>query len=379
MKKLLIIALALLLTLPLTVFVEDTPGGDALVFDGEVFTALFLPDGRVVYVPNKKGNTLARDELRCVDRDGKLLWSCAIPAGMQYWGGPHQLTDGSFALVNTLADGKRYLEIISAQGEHLRSQLLPDEMVPLLVAGARVYGTLQGEKEHQMFQIDLNGQAQPVSFDIIRPNSAVMWAWPKGEGHMLLIRGKASDLEDFTQRTADQALVYLDETGTETLRSAYLFERNLLHGFEPDAAFNQLGGLTALVKDNSGYKPFNTFSIHVYAPLAEVAEDWHYAADALTIKPQLIDQRPDGGYTVWGIGKQAESDSSGFVFRMETDAKGDIQSFSAKQAEGCRMVRYIDNQPHVFYSFGPNSWLAPFDTFPEMEIKVEKLEIDNHG
>lgn len=196
---------------------------------------------------------------------------------------------------------------------------------------------------------------------------------------MLLIRGKASDHEDIAQRTADQALVYLDETGTETLRSAYLFERSLLHGFELDAAFNQLGGLTALVKDNSGDQPFNTFSIHVYAPLAEAAEDWHYALDALTVKPQLIDQRPDGGYTVWGMGKQAESDSSGFVFRMETDAKGDIQSFSAKQAEGCRMVRYIDSQPHVFYSFGPNSWVAPFDALPEMEIKVEKLEIDNHG
>ena len=58
-------------------------------------------------------------------------------------GGPHQLTNGSFALVNTWADGKRYLEIISQKGQHLRSQLLPDEMVPLLVAGDRIYGTLQ--------------------------------------------------------------------------------------------------------------------------------------------------------------------------------------------------------------------------------------------
>lgn len=294
-------------------------------------------------------------------------------------GGPHQLTNGSFALVNTWADGKRYLEIISQKGQHLRSQLLPDEMVPLLVAGDRIYGTLQGEKEHQMFEIDLNGQAQPVTFDVIRPNSAVMWAWLKGKGHMLLIWGKASDNEDFTQRMADQALVYLDENGTETLRSAYLYERNLLHGFEPDAAFNHLGGLTALVKDNSGDKPFNTFAIHVYAPLAEAAEDWHYAADALSIKPQLISQRKDGGYTVWGMGKQAESDSSGFVFRMDTDEIGHIQSFSARQAEGCRMVRYIDSRPFAFYSFGPNSWVAPFDTLPEMEIKVEKLDVDNHG
>ena len=259
-----------------------------------------------------------------MDRDGKLLWSCAI-GWHALLGRSHQLTDGGFALVNTLADGKRYLEIISAQGEHLRSQLLPDEMVPLLVAGARVYGTLQGEKEHQMFQIDLNGQAQPVSFDIIRPNSAVMWAWPKGEGHMLLIRGKASDLEDFTQRTADQALVYLDETGTETLRSAYLFERNLLHGFEPDAAFNQLGGLTALVKDNSGDKPFNTFSIHVYAPLAELRKTGT-TRRMLTIK--LIDRPAARLYRLGD--RQTGGVDSGFVFH-ET-VQGRYQSFSAKQA-----------------------------------------------
>lgn len=76
MKKLLIIALALLLIAPLTAFVEDAPGGAALVFDGEVFTVLFLPDGPVAYVPNKQDSTLARDELRCVDRDG----NCCGPA-----------------------------------------------------------------------------------------------------------------------------------------------------------------------------------------------------------------------------------------------------------------------------------------------------------
>ena len=59
MKKLLIIALALLLTLPLTVFVEDTPGGDALVFDGEVFTALFYPMAGLCTYPTRRATPCA--------------------------------------------------------------------------------------------------------------------------------------------------------------------------------------------------------------------------------------------------------------------------------------------------------------------------------
>lgn len=335
----------------------------------------------MVYMPVKMdGNeTLSEDEVRCVNQNGELLWSCVIPAGRLPWGGPRMLSDGRFGLINARDDGKRYLETISKDGKFLQSQVLPDKLVPLVLAGDAVYGTLQGADEHKMYQIGLDGQAKDIAFDAAHPNATVLWTWPKGEGSILFIVGKVSQEEDLYQRVGPQWLLYLDAQGQPTNRVAWLPNRNLIFGFQYDAALNHLGGLTALGSGNNGKDTQSTFSIHTYAPNEETLTDWYYAINASAVRPQLIDQRPDGGYTVWGSGKMSEDDSSGFVFRMEVDKDGQVQEISGRSAEGCGMVRYLDEQPYVYYSFGPQSWVAPFDALPEMELEVNVLTLDDHG
>ena len=52
---------------------------------------------------------------------------------------------------------------------------------------------------------------------------------------------------------------------------------------------------------------------------------------------------------------------------------------TGRQVEGCKMVSYIDGQPFALYSYGPQSWLAPFDALPEVQLEVQVLTLDDNG
>lgn len=379
LRKLMLIVLLLVLAVAPASFAEEVPRGAVFSADGRVSGALFLPDGRVVYVPVKmEGESyLPDDEVRCVDRHGTLLWSCAIPQGKMSWGGPHSMSDGRFGLVSRRENGANYLEIISEKGEYLHAQALPDGLIPLLVAGDTVYGTLQ-EETYTMFAISTEGQAKPVAFDGIDQNAAAMWAWPKDEGHILMIVGRLSREEDFTKRTGAQWLIYLDALGKATERKASLTNRNYVNGFQFDAALNDVGGLTALSSGRTGENALNIFSIHTYAPKAKPVTDWIYALKALTVRPLLIDRRAEGSYTVWGSGKMTEMDSSGFVFRMDVDESGQVLAVSGRKAEGCSMARYLNGEPYVYSPWGPKWWVAPFDALPDLPLQAERISAVGH-
>lgn len=380
LRKLMLIVLLLMLALAPASLAEEVPGGALFSADGRISGALFLPDGRVVYVPVKmEGDAyLPDDEVRCVDRHGTPLWSCAIPQGKMSWGGPHRMGDGRFGLVSLRENGARYLEIISEKGQHLRSQPLPDGLIPLLLAGDTVYGTRQ-EEEYTMFAINTEGQAEPLAFDGVDKNAVVMRAWPKDGGHILMIVGRLSREEDFTKRTGSQWLVYLDAEGKATERTAWLPGRNYINGFHFDAAMNGFGGLTALGSGEAGEDALNVFSIHAYAPKARPVTDWVYALKASSAHPQLIDRRAEGGYTVWGRGKMTEMDSSGFVFRMDVDESGQVLAVSGRKAEGCNMTRYLDGEPYVYSPWGPKWWVAPFDALPEIPLQAERISAVEYG
>ncbi|MGI6691841.1 MAG: hypothetical protein ACOX63_13520 [Christensenellales bacterium] len=366
MKKLL--AVLLLCLLPACALAEAPPAG-AVLLPRVVDNPLFLPDGRIVLLPAREdgSNILPRDEVRCLDAQGHLLWACPIPPSNHPWGGARLLADGRIALVSQRVEGGRLLDIIAADGGSLISVPLPDDLKPLIPAGDRVYGTLQGE-EYVLYEIGLDGQVQRSMLHATGPNDLLLWAWPRSNGHMLHVIGKLSDAPELDRRTGSQALVYLEADGT-TSRRAVLWDVGFLDGFGRDATPNHMGGLTALVtKDHN-----NTATIWVYnydAAGADPRWQWSYTLDAYSATPQLIDQRADSGYTIWGSGMQNELANSGFVFRLDIDALGNVQALMTRRCTGGWMVRYLNGQPWVYHNWAPQAWVAPFDSLPETNVPL---------
>jgi hypothetical protein len=162
--------------------------------------------------------------------------------------------------------------------------------------------------------------------------------------------------------------VYLEADGT-TSRRAVLWDVGFLDGFGRDATPNHMGGLTALVtKDHK-----NTAAFWVYnydAAGADPRRQWSYTLDAYSATPQLIDQRADSGYTIWGSGMQNELANSGFVFRLDIDALGNVQALMTRRCTGGWMVRYLNGQPWVYHNWAPQAWVAPFDSLPETNVPL---------
>ncbi len=368
MKKLL--AILLLCLLPAWALAEAPPAG-AVLLPQSSDIPLFLADGRIVLLPVRTDgpNTLPRDEVRCLNAQG-LLWACPIPPSNHPWGGARQLHDGRIALVSQRADGRWMLDIIAADGSSLISVPLPDDLKPLIPAGDRVYGTLQGE-EYVLYEIGLDGQVQRSMLHASSPNERVMWAWPRGEGHMLHVITKLRPEESsdkHTKYTGSQTLVYLEADGTAN-RRATLWDVDFLNGFGRDATPNHMGGLTALVTQDHN----DTATIWVYSYDAAGADprwSWSYTLDAHSVTPQLIDQRADSGYTIWGSGMQNELDNSGFVFRLDIDALGNVQALATRRCAGGWMVRYLNGQPWVYHKGLSQASVAPFDSLANADISL---------
>lgn len=352
---------------------QAAPAKKLFTLNGRISSALFLKDGRMVYVPVKmeKDTYLPDDEVLCVDQHGTRLWSCTIPPCRLPRGGPHLMSGGRIGLVCQREDGKRYLEIISAEGRRLSPRPLPLDFKPLLPIGDAVYGTRQEGKALKIHQILPDGQTVHTAFDRVNEDSWLLWAWPKGEGHLLHILGRMSQEDVLSRRTGPQWLIFLDQDGRQiSERTAFLPDVNFLNGFNSDAALNRLGGLTALRADTRTDDTLNRFSILVFGPGAQLVSEWTYTLNASSVRPLLIDERTGGGYTVYGNGKMTEQDNSGFVFRMEVDEKGAVLSCAGKKAEGSHVVRYLNGQPYVFNAWV--SWVAPFDALPSLSLKAKR-------
>ena len=371
MRKLASLILALCLLLPLLAVAGAVPESATLVLDSGVDTALFLPDGRVVYVPWRQsgGESLPNEELRCLDGSGNLLWSLRLPAFRVPWGGLYQLSGSQFALIaEQLADGQRVQHIITSKGELSASKPLPPGLVPIMMAGDQLFGTRQGQEAHQLLEISPDGETRPYMLPEMKDNASLLWAWPRGSGHLMLGIGKLSQEEDFTKRTASQVLVYVDENGRQA-RHAMLEDKRYIDGFSGDAALNDQGGLTALVADYQD-EAYNQFSVVCFDNKGRQAWQRNVSLDCHSVSALIIDQQADGSYTVYGAGQQTELQNAGFVFKLVIDREGSPQAFSARAAQGGWMVRYTNGQPYVFSKWPPQAWLAPFDAMPEIEMQL---------
>lgn len=369
MKKMILFLLMLALLAPAFALAESPPPG-ALVLEGQVSGALFLPDGRVVYVPVQKDgdNYLPEKEMRCVDAAGNLKWVCALPPGKLRWGGPQMLPDGGFGLVMAEGDGRQgVLHLISPEGKLLRSRKMPAGFRPLMLAGDRVYGT---DEAFHLYAVDFDGKASSHQLPALGDQAAVLWTWPRDGGRFVLARGRLSGEEDFTKRRSDQALAFMDQAGAYT-RCALLKDQSAAGGFASDAVLTPQGGITALAKNDDQANRDNEFTLIRFDEKGEQIWRRAYALGALTCRASLLDLNPDGSHTVWGMGKMEELDSSGFVFRLDVDQEGKPLALDARRCPGGTVVRYLEGRPYVHYPWGPKWWAAPFEALPEMEVKLQ--------
>lgn len=367
MKKAILVSLLLVLTL--SVLAGSPPPG-ALVFEGQMSGGLFLPDGRVVYVPVEKDgdNYLPEKQMRCVDAAGDLQWVCALPPGKVWWGGPHALPDGGFGLVMAEGDWHQgVLHLVSEDGKLLRSRKMPGGFRPLMLAGERVYGS---DEEFRLHTIDFEGKATLHQLPVLGDKSIVLWTWQKDGGRFVVARGQMSGEEDITRRKSDQVLLYVDATGAYA-RQAVLKGQRAVGGFRSDAVLNPQGGITALTQNDDNADRGDEFSLISFDEKGELAWRRVYALNALACRPNLLDMNPDGSYTIWGMGKMAELDSSGFVFRLTVDGAGNPMGITARQSPGGRMVRYLEGRAYVNDPWGPQWWVAHFDALPEMEVELK--------
>ena len=367
--KRLFLALLLAVLLPAFALAEAPPEG-ALVLDGQMEGTLFLPDGRVVYVPVKKDGDhfLPSDEMRCVDAGGNLLWASSLPPGKLWWGGPHQLPDGGIGLVMAEGDWRQVdLHLLGPDGQLLHSQKLPGGFRPLMLSGEWVYGTDEGFHLHS---IDFEGKASPHQLPVLGDEAVILWTWPREGGQFVVARRQLSGEEDFAQRRSDQLLLYRDASGAYT-HQAVLKAQSGVGGFLSDAVPLPQGGITALAKNDDHANRDNEFSLISFDEKGQPVWRKVYALDALTCRANLIDLSPDGGYTLWGMGKMAELDSTGFVFRLDVDEKGNPLSLSARHSPGSLMVRYLEGRAYVHNPWGPKSWVAPFEALPETELRLK--------
>lgn len=367
---------ALLLLLPLLAWAlpgaaETLPAGARALCEGAAEGALFLPDGRAVVVPAKRGGgqPLPPDEVRCLDAEGRLLWTCAFPAGRLPWGGPHLLSDGRIAFVTQRAGGARALEILSRDGRREAAVPMPDQLKPLIVSGDRVYGTQEGQDRDTPCVIGLGGRVRraPILHSGL-PDGRVVWSWPRDDGRLLLLRDRLRPADGSGRRVGAQGLALVDASGAVT-RTAQLMDRELLDGFGMDAVPNGMGGLTALVMDNPQNGGYNAFWIYGFDAQGLPVWQRRYALDSAGVRAQLIDRGPDGGYTVWGRGERTEDGQSGFVFRMETDALGNALALDARACDGGSAVR-CGGGVRVYHAMQPLAWLAPFDALPRMDMPL---------
>ena len=369
MKRMAIVLLILALLMPAFALAEVPPPG-AMVFEGQMSAALFLPDGRVVYVPvNKEGDKyLPETEMRCVDAAGKLQWRCDLPPGKVWWGGPQALPDGSFGLVMAEGDWRQgVLHLVSADGKLLRSQKMPAGFRPLMLAGEWVYGS---DEEYKLYAIDFKGQASPHPLPALGDKAIVLWCASRDGGRFLAARGRLSGEEDFTKRQSDQVLLHLDAAGAYT-HQAVLREQRVVEGFGSDAVLSPQGGITALAHHSGPEDGHNAFSLISFDDKGEIVWRKSYALEAFGVRANLIDLNPDGSHTIWGMGKMTEVDSSGFVFRLDVDGEGNPLGISARKSPGGQMVRYLDGKAYVNNPWGPQWWVAPFEALPDMEVKLK--------
>ena len=371
MKKMLTLVLALCLLLPLLAAAETVPTSATLVLDSGAAPALFLPDGGLVYVPWQMDDhvSLPHTELRRVDAAGRLLWSCTLPAFRALWGGLYPLSGGDFLLFAELNEDNQWMQyILSGEGHIKDSRALPRDIFPLMAAGDRIFGSLQGQEAHQLFQINLDGSKQPYQIPAVGDNATVMRSMPNEAGHLLHAVGKLSQEEDISQRTADQVLLYLDEKGGQA-RHARLHNKKFVEGFAGDAVFNPQGGLTALVKDD--YKDiFNRFSVICFDENGTQVWEKQYSLEVHSVSAQLINRLPAGGYLIHGAGTVSLEGQEGFVFRLEVDADGGPLAFSVRASKDGRMVRDGQGQPLVFNGWPPAAWAAPLESLPEMDVQM---------
>lgn len=298
MKRTAIVLLILALLMPAFALAEAPPPG-ALVFEGQMSAALFLPDGRVVYVPvNKEGdNYLPQTEIRCVDAAGNLQWRCELPPGKVWWGGPQALPDGSFGLVMAEGDWRQgVLHLVSADGKLLRSQKMPAGFRPLMLAGEWVYGS---NEEYELYAIDFKGQVSPHPLPALGDKAIVLWCASRDEGRFLAARGQLSGEEDFTKRQSDQVLLHLDAAGAYT-HQAVLRRQRVVEGFGSDAVLSPQGGITALAHHSGPEDEHNAFSLISFDDKGEIVWQKSYAPGGFW-RPGQPD-RPEPGRQLYHLG-----------------------------------------------------------------------------
>lgn len=206
MKKMLALILALCLLAPALAGADAISQSAALVMDSGATPALFLPEGGLVYVPWRMEDqmSLPHTELCRADAAGRLLWSCTLPAFRALWGGLYQLSTGDFLLFAELNEDGQWVQYTISEAGHIKdSRPLPRDIFPLMVAGDRIYGSLQGQEAHQLFQISLDGSKQPCQLPVLGDNAILLRSVANEGGHLLHAMGKLSQEEDFSQRTAD--------------------------------------------------------------------------------------------------------------------------------------------------------------------------------
>ncbi|NLG57316.1 MAG: hypothetical protein GX540_02770 [Clostridiales bacterium] len=365
----------LLLSL-MTGLAEGLPAEALFVYDRPVDVSLPLADGRVVYIPLNKTETeyFLSDELRCLDRDGSLLWACPIPPCRLPWSGLYQLPSGDFALIGQRTDKSVFQQVISHAGKSLSLRELPPGFLPMIPAGNDIYATQQGgaDEGHSLFLIPPEGDAQEHALPVLSQQLTVLWAVPKADGTLLWARTRLSDEADLSRRKGDYLLVFRDAEGTYS-RHALLTNLGWLENFGKDATPNHLGGLTAL-KDiaTTSNRYLNTFAVLCFDNQGNPVREKQIAINSSSATAIMIDQQPDNSYVIFGIGKIKEDDLNSFIFRLHLDQEGNLLDFTARSSPSSSWpVRYLNNEVYVSTRFELVNYIIAFDKLPEVSVTFE--------
>lgn len=338
----------------------------SLVFEDNPSIILPQADGSLYYVTcsqpaaEQKSNEL--NQLRYINAAGETIWACDLPAFSMPWSQLYINDAGQVELLAWLQNESLTLMTVSRNGVLVSTLDVKLDLRPVMKAGPLFLGTRQQE-ELALMRILPDGGVEP--FEIPgHPDQAVpWWSMPKKEGAFLLTRSRFREYEGFNSE-ADYVISWVDHEG-RFITSARVDKCRNFSGPAGDALLTSKGGIAVLERKDVP----NEAGLLIFDAAGNLLQQASYTLHGHAMRLQLIDPAPEGGYLLYGNGFLDELSQQAFTVRLNVDEKGQLLGVQAKQGHG-KLVRYIDNQPYVFFSMAQPSHLTAFEGLEDVKITV---------